>query len=464
MRSEAIFLFALFFVAACAHGSETPPSSFIPDKQIDALLESAIAKRSITGAGVAISKGDTVVFSHGYGATRAVAGEPVTVETRFRVGSISKFFTALGLMRLADEGRLDLRSPIADLLPDVPEAALLPPEVTIERVLNHTAGLDDVPPEDLMARIARGESIDDAAQYSAVARPLLHASGAGWRYSNVGYRLLSRILERASGRDFDTYMRDELGAALGVRGLRLCDAPDGRQTERYIANEGALEPDPSYGVKGLLGEGGLCASAADLVVVPSQLKAGRWINHDLLDMMVRPTTLSNGVIVDYGLGVRRGVIGDQQSWGHSGSGLAGGWAALSHYPGADLTVAVVANGGGAEDAVTLQAKIAAALFGGAPLRDEPLDVATRDAVSGVYASGEDLACYESNDGGIQRRLYNSTRPPRPLVYQGNGVFGREDYPLDRLTFQVAGERAISNRVYYDGFFAELWSPVDQECR
>jgi len=139
-----------------------------------------------------------------------------------------------------------------------------------------------------------------------------------------------------------------------MRSLRLCGSDDPRWAKGYEPKEGRFVPEAAYTVAGLRGEGGLCASAEDLVRLPAALLRGRWLSPSRVNGMLRPTRLSSGVVADYGLGVRRGLLGSHTLWGHTGSGLSGGWAALAYYPDKRLTVVVLANGsGGPDDAITL---------------------------------------------------------------------------------------------------------------
>ena len=435
------------------------PASF-DGSFVDRLVGRAISERSIAGATVTIAVEDRILLSRAYGATDPSGSTAVTSDMPFRLGSISKFFTALAVLRLVEEGRLSLDSPVAGLLVDRPAARDLPRTVTVRTLLNHTSGLGDRSGAELAAFIARDSTVRDSDLEPVLTMPLKAEPGSAWIYSNVGYRVLSWVIESVTGRRYGDYVREVLAPALGLSTLRMCDEEP--RPLGFISREGVLGPDSSYAVLGLLGDGGLCAAGPDLARVPRLLLGGQFIGRGRLDSMVAPTTLAGGVIADYGLGVRRGMIGPNEFWGHSGSGLAGGWAALAYYPHERLTIAVLANGsGGAADAVTLQAKIAAAYFQLPPLIASALPPNIAQAVSGTFTDGTTTVCFADGPTGVTRRTAGSRQPPRPLLYQGNGIFGREDYPLDRLVFQIDGGRAVGHRVYYDGFFAELLFHVEE---
>lgn len=449
------FVAALTFVGSAALAA--PPESAYRAARIESIVQRAIADRSIPGAAVAIAVGDEIVYTGSYGVADLATGAPVTAETNFRLGSISKFITALAVMRLVEQGRLRLDAPVAEVLANRPAVRRLPAGITVERLLNHTSGLGELSEEELASILARDGTMTDADGEPVLARSLLHEPGTNWLYSNEGYRLLSWVVEEISGRPFNRYVTEELGPALGLESLRPCDDPP--RAQGYVAREARFDADPSYAIRGLLGEGGLCAAADDLVLLAPALVGNRWIGATALQAMVRPTRLPNGAMADYGLGVRRGMVGARTFWGHSGSGLAGGWAALAHYPDDRVTIVVLANGsGGADDAITLQARIAAAYFGSPPLRDEPIGAELSAAIPSAFSGGGATNCLAQGPNGLTRRLLGSEQPPRPLLHQGEGVFAREDYPFDRLIFQVEAGRAVAQRVYYDGFFAELLLP------
>ena len=237
---------------------------------VDAIVRKAIDAKSLPGAAVAIEESGKVTFSKAYGVADLQTQAPVSAATTFRLGSISKLITAVAIMRLVEERRLSLEAPVARLLPNHPQASRLPEGVTVRHLLNHTAGLNDISGVELRS-IVSGSTTPDSAAAVALARPLIHEPGAEWSYANVGYWLLSQILERQTGKSFGRYIVEELAPALGMRSLRLCGSDDPRWAKGYEPKEGRFVPEAAYTVAGLLGEGGLCASAEDLVRLPAAL-------------------------------------------------------------------------------------------------------------------------------------------------------------------------------------------------
>lgn len=460
LDSKFAFAGLLLVGASCAAGA-SGAASIPPDqlKAADGIIEEAIGVRSLPGAALAISVDGKLVASRTFGVSDVDTSAPVTRTTLFRLGSISKLVTAAAVMRLVESGKLRLSDRVFLLLKDRSDVAPQLGSVTVQQLLNHTSGLADLSPQELGELVKRNAPIADEHVVAALQRPALSPPGQTWSYNNVGFRLLSWVVEDSTGQRFNDYIVSELAPALNLKSLQPCDLAQSRMSRGYIASEGRFVTDPSYSVRGLLGDGGLCASVEDLALLPARLIENKWIGPSTIAAMTRPTSLPDGTIVDYGLGVRRGVVGNLPLWGHTGSGLAGGWAAVAHYPDRRTTIAVVGNGsGGTHDAISLQAKVASAMMQQHGLRNEDVDGSIRGALPIVFEGGETRVCYYWGPTGVIRRSAGSAAPPRTMLHQGSGVFARSDYPLDRYVIQVVNGRPLAHRVYYDGFFAELLRP------
>jgi D-alanyl-D-alanine carboxypeptidase len=463
MRRRWTAPLALFLLAVILHPERA--ATEVPGGQaaatdlagIDRIIGDALAARAMPGASVAILFDDGRSISRQFGAASLEGQVAVTAGTRFRIGSISKLVTALAILKLVEEGRLDLDAAIATLLPDRPEIARLPASVTVRHLLNHTSGLPDYTRSELEAKVARGVSTDQDHQ-SVLRRPARSAPGSEWAYADLPFRTLSHLVERISGLPYGRYVPERLAPTLGVPSLALCEPGASGHAAGYLARNRAFEPEPAYAIRGLLGEGGLCATAEDLAKLLRGVAAGRWISAGSLAAMSAPTRLSGGQLIDYGLGVRGGWLGRMRAWGHTGGGLHGSWASVAYYPERGMSVAVVANGTGSDtDAATLQAAVAARLLGDRPAVRRLVPARFAAAVAGDYRRGDAITCIQRTWSGLSRVRPTSTAPPTELLHQGAGHFVRGDFPLDRIVFQVEDGRALGYSVYYDGFFAEYWT-------
>lgn len=198
---------------ADADAAEPAPRT-LPELQ--ARLERLIAREHIAGAGVALVDRRGPIWVGGVGVRDRASGAPMTADTAFRVGSLSKGVIALAVMRLADQGKLDVDRPLRELLPGVvdnPWEATAP--VTLAQCLEHTAGLDDLRFNEVFTD---DEHLPVAATLALNprSRRVRWPPGTRHAYSNVGYTIAARAIEVAAGEPFDAYVRREILAPLGI--------------------------------------------------------------------------------------------------------------------------------------------------------------------------------------------------------------------------------------------------------
>jgi CubicO group peptidase (beta-lactamase class C family) len=182
-------------------------------RRIAAVLE----RERVPGAAIALVGRDGPIWIGGIGVRDLDTHAPMQADTVFRVGSLSKSIIALGVMRLVDQGKLDVDRPLREILPDVaidnPWEDVAP--VTLAQCLEHTAGLDDVRFNEIFTDDER-LSVRDTLRLNPRSRQIRWEPGTRHAYSNVGYTLAARAIEVASGEPFDDYLRREILAPLGI--------------------------------------------------------------------------------------------------------------------------------------------------------------------------------------------------------------------------------------------------------
>jgi len=184
-------------------------------------LKSEIAKvlvqQHIPGIAIALVNRDGVIWSGGVGVRDIDTGVAMDRDTTFRVGSLSKSIVALGVMRLVDQGKLDVDRPLREILPDVaidnPWEAVAP--VTLAQCLEHTAGFDDIRFNEIFTDDEH-ISVADTLRLNPRSRRVRWKPGTRNSYSNVGYTIAARAIEVASGEPFDVYIRREILAPMGI--------------------------------------------------------------------------------------------------------------------------------------------------------------------------------------------------------------------------------------------------------
>jgi CubicO group peptidase (beta-lactamase class C family) len=194
----------------------TPPARMTEADALDALrreVEQRTARDRFAGA-VLVGKDGKALFAQAYGLADRGKQIPNTVETRFRLGSMNKSFTALAVAQLAENGRLSIDRPVRQYLPDYPNGDLAQ-RVTIRHLLNHTGGTDDIfgPAFDKSRQNLRTLR-DYLALYGT--RPLKFEPGTRWEYSNYGYVLLGVIIEVVSGQTYYDYVRQHIYEPAGM--------------------------------------------------------------------------------------------------------------------------------------------------------------------------------------------------------------------------------------------------------
>lgn len=218
MRVVAGVLIAgLLFAAdpACANDKGLPPPATL--QQLDARLSAVFAQGHVPGASVALVENGQVVFVKGYGYADTAKKIPVTPDTVFRAGSISKSLTSIAVMTAVEQGKLSLDDRLADRAPEV--AFVNPWEKTdpvrLVNLLEHTTGWPDVYPK-VYAMDGKGWSVLRGVQYTSPLFTSRWKPGHFPVYNNAGPAVAAVILERATGQDFAAYMRERVLRPMGM--------------------------------------------------------------------------------------------------------------------------------------------------------------------------------------------------------------------------------------------------------
>lgn len=194
---------------------QTPEATLTPlGARLDAYLSGLAQSGDLRGS-VLVARGDTVLLSKGYGVADEASGAPNTATTRFRIGSITKQFTAMAILILQEQGKLRVEDSICRYVSDCPEAWR---PIALRHLLTHTSGIPnytDLP--DFPALIETPATLDQLiARFRSL--PLQFTPGARWSYSNSGYILLGAVIERVSGQSYSAFLQDHIFTPLGMRG------------------------------------------------------------------------------------------------------------------------------------------------------------------------------------------------------------------------------------------------------
>src|SRR5687767_11236686 len=176
---------------------------------IDDFITAQLKRQNIPGLALAVIKDGKIVKTGGYGVSDVAQKIPVTPETVFHIGSISKPFVALGVMRLVQEGRLGLDASVRTYLDGAPDTWT---PITVRHLLTHTSGLvRDAPGFEP----TKNQNNADVIR-TAYPLPLRFAPGEKWEYCNTGYAVLGEIIRKVSGRPWHEYLRDVIFKPAGM--------------------------------------------------------------------------------------------------------------------------------------------------------------------------------------------------------------------------------------------------------
>lgn len=294
------------------------------------------------GCSLAVARGAGVVYARGAGTADLSTGAPITPDTMFDIGSVSKQFTATAVLMLVRDGRLRLTDRVRALVPQLPEVVAT---VTVDDLLHQRSGLPDY--IDLLQQqgIDPRERSTPGQALAALARVRrLHAApGTRFDYSNSNYFLLSLVVRRASGVPLVTFLRDRYFAPLGLRAVM---DPLGRVTPRARSYDvTATGPQPDDSLWEQTGDGAVWTTPTQLVRFAREYWAPRVGGRALLAARLRGA-VDAGDGDRYGAGIYRTVFDDGTvELSHSGawSSFTTGFAVL---PGARVAAAASCNGTG----------------------------------------------------------------------------------------------------------------------
>ncbi|QBE62661.1 serine hydrolase domain-containing protein [Pseudoduganella lutea] len=388
---------------------------------IDALLAPHF-KADAPGITVIATKDGKTVFRKAYGLSDVDAKQALAPEAVLRLGSITKQFTAIGILMLADEGKLALTDDITRFLPDYPAGGR---HVTIEHLLTHTSGIVSyTSKKDFGDVMGKDVSVEQAIDFFKNEAPEF-APGSKFKYNNSGYFLLGAIIEKVSGLSYARFMDERIFKPLGM-------AHTG-----YEGTGAALKPVPGYSVQDgqatlsrplsmawPYAAGALVSTVDDLARWQAALVDGKLVRPDTLRRAFTPYTLADGKAGPYGHGWFVGKLHGTPLVFHGGN--INGFATDAVWlPDERIYVAVLGNREGGPGAAPLQklTRQVAMRIAGKPLpvpSAVKLDAATLGSYVGVYPI-DDKASHTVRQEGDGLSIGAAGKPRAPLVnYRPDG--------------------------------------------
>ena len=310
--------------------------------KVDEIVAARVAKPDAVGFSVAIAQKGKVLLAKGYGLAEAEFEVPADAQTMFRIGSITKQFTAARILRLVEQEKLSLDDDLSEFVPDFP---LQGKKVTIHQLLNHSSGIKSYTDLGEPWAKVRPLELSHAELLALVAEePFDFEPGTNWHYNNTGYYLLGMVLEKAHGKSYGQVVLDELCTPLGLLRTRYDSSSDliRNRAQGYGMADGQRRNDEPLGMSQPGAAGALLSTGEDLVRWSMALAGGKVVTPATYASMTTPLILPNGRDTGYGFGLMTGDLEGQRVV-HHGGGIHGFNSLLMHVVPADLHVAVVSN-------------------------------------------------------------------------------------------------------------------------
>ena len=469
MEAPRAFVTALA-VALSLSGRATPPAQQSRagslDGAVDAIANTALRDLHLPSLSIVIARGSRVLIAKAYGLSDYENDVPASERTVYRIGSITKQFTAAAVLRLAEQRKLSLDDQISRYIPRLQKHEW---RVSIRQLLNHTSGIRSFTAIPGFASKERLDLSDDELLAVFESEALDFEPGTNFLYNNSAFYLLAMMIERLSGRVYQDYMRDEVFVPLGLADTRACDDHQliAHRARGYTVVGGAWQNAPFISMAPPKGGGNLCSTARDVAKWSLALAEGRIISRESYRLMTEPSALRDGRRIAYGLGLFLSTLDGRPEVSHGG-GIVGFSSFLGVYPADDLTVVTLTNSDTAQLYDGHVARQIARAVTGRP-RPEPRNVRADstplDRFAGTYQLGSAMMAVQIDGtrltisgGGSVEQLWE-----RDFVYRGGGLFMSVENPEFRLTFKTVAPRSmrmsmtLSERAFGDA--ARVESPT-----
>jgi CubicO group peptidase (beta-lactamase class C family) len=413
-RERTLPRFALLCACLLALSVAARAQDLLP--KFEEYAQATVKAERFSGA-ILVARDGKILISKGYGMADVENDVPNTPETKFRLGSLTKQFTAAAILLLQERGKLSVQDSICKYVAPCPEAWQ---PVTIHQLLSHTAGVPNFTSFTEYARTMREPTTAEATIGRFRDRPLDFKPGENYQYSNSGYVLLGHVVEKVSGKSYESFLRENIFEPLKMTSTGY-DHPNEivkRRARGYSLRDEKIVNAPYLDMSIPFSAGALYSTVGDLFLWDQALYTEKLLKKTSLDAMF--TAVRN----NYGYGFNVNKLFNRRIVAHGG-GIEGFVTSIQRFPDDRVTVIVLSNLEAAPSG-RIARDLAAVAFGEKyELPVERIVVKVDPKIYDAYV-GE----YELEPGFV----FNVTRDGDRLMMQATGQGKAELFPASETNF------------------------------
>ncbi len=329
-------LFLLLFSSTAAFAQTDYTAKFDPIVQ-------AVFTPELPGCAVVVTQKGTVLYQKAFGMANLELNVPMQPDMVFRIGSVTKQFTAMAILQLVEQGKLGLQDDLTKYVPDYPNQGK---RITVEQLLQHTSGIKNY--TDMLEWTAEVQTKDLTPMQLIDLfknQDLDFEPGTQWNYSNSGYILLGYIIEKVSGQSYGDYLTAHFFKPLGMKNSYYGGNNNQVIPKRltgYKRDVGSVENANYLSMTQPYAAGSILSTVGDLAIWTKAMHTGKVVKKDLFQKAITPCILPDGTDTKYGYGLSIGTIQGSPTVEHSG-GIHGFRSDLIYLPKEDICVAVMTN-------------------------------------------------------------------------------------------------------------------------
>jgi CubicO group peptidase (beta-lactamase class C family)/uncharacterized protein YneR len=457
-RDLGFCLAVLLFLSATQATAQT-----LNTKQLTAEFDRMLSeqfKPGETGCAALVAVKGQVIYKKAFGMANLELDVPMQPEMVFRIGSITKQFTAVAILQLMEQGKLSLDDEITKFIPDYPTQGHL---ITIEHLLTHTSGIKSFTNVPEFQKMSRNDMQPDEVVKLISSQPMEFAPGTKWAYNNSGYFLLGYIIEKITGKTYQEYLQENFFTPLGMTGS--CYGSDvaiiKKRASGYQAGRNGVENAPFLSMLLPYAAGSIQSTVEDLYKWNRALQSYKLLKKETLDKAYTSYKLKNGESTSYGYGWALNKLQGSNVIEHGG-GINGFLTNAIYLPEEDVFVALFSNNTAKAPDFTSQKMAALAIGKPLTVNEIKLEEATLDQYVGIYVNDKGKEVTVSKDGADLFAL----RPgaPRAKII----ALDRDEFIFDksftRVTFKRNAEGNIISVVSEDRGDVVTWTRSEKEVK